>query len=207
MNNIESRPESFHMKIHSGMLETMGHNMYSSIAKCLAEFVANAYDADATEVNVNMDFSAIDQAKLKVRSKAKKDKQDGLRDDVSAIYDPLPSSVTITIEDNGHGMSPNEIQNFFMAVTRNRREDKETGKLTNVTTESGNRRVMGRKGVGKLAGFGAAEHIKLTSKRKNQDFSTTFEMDYGNFKGSDDITNPKFPAVYKSDDLKDAHAQ
>lgn len=59
----EERPENFNMIIHSGMLETMGHNMYSSVAKCLAEFVANSYDADAQLVDIEMDFSAISKEK------------------------------------------------------------------------------------------------------------------------------------------------
>ncbi len=173
----------------------MGHNMYSSVAKCLAEFVANSYDADARNVYITMDFNAIDEAKAAVRKKAREEKSKGLRDDTSAIYDPLPFNVTIEIRDDGHGMSAREIQDYYMAITRNRRED-ETGKLTKTHTESGERRVMGRKGVGKLAGFGAAEHIKVTSKRGNQSYSTTFEMDYGSIKGEKDLTEPKFEAVY-----------
>lgn len=60
---LETRPEAFSLRIHSGMLETMGHNMYSSVAKCLAEFVANAYDADAEHVEIHMDFERINSAK------------------------------------------------------------------------------------------------------------------------------------------------
>lgn len=193
--NLEHRPADFYMKIHSGMLETMGHNMYSSVAKCLAEFVANAYDADANNVQIDMDFSKIDDAKRVVRDKARKEKAEGKREDISAIYDPLPSNITITIRDDGHGMSANEIQDYFLSITRNRRED-ENGKPTKIYTESGARRVMGRKGVGKLAGFGAAEHIKVTSKRAGQTYSTSFEMDYGEIKHNKDLANAKFSAHY-----------
>lgn len=194
----EGRPSAFKMQIHSGMLETMGHNMYSSIAKCLAEFVANAYDADAQEVKIDMDFEAINNAKAEVRKLAKQEKADKKRKDISAIYDPLPATITITITDDGHGMNAKEIQSRFMAITRNRRED-ERGKPTNIFTESGKRRVMGRKGVGKLAGFGAAEHIKIRSKRSTQNYSTTFEMDYSNFKGDKDLTEPTFKATYNAE--------
>lgn len=192
------RPEDFHMKIHSGMLETMGHNMYSSVAKCIAEFVANAYDADAKNVYIEMDFDKIDSAKRIIRSKAKEDKKAGIRSDISAIYDPLPSDITIKIRDDGHGMSAKQIQDFFLSVTRNRRED-DDGKPTKIFTESGLRRVMGRKGVGKLAGFGAAEHIKVTSKRAGEYYSTTFEMDYINIKQHDDLGNARFKASYEND--------
>ncbi|QDK85526.1 ATP-binding protein [Citrobacter amalonaticus] len=195
----QERPETFHMSIHSGMLETMGHNMYSSVAKCLAEFVANAYDADADKVNITMDFARIEEAKKAVREKARLEKTRKLRKDISAIYDPLPEDITITIKDDGHGMSARQIQDYFLAVTRNRRED-EDGRPTRIYTESNRRKVMGRKGVGKLAGFGAAEHIKITSKRQGETYSTTFEMDYGLIKNNNDITESKFTAIY-SDNL------
>ena len=193
--DANGRPSAFKMQIHSGMLETMGHNMYSSVAKCLAEFVANAYDADAENVDIKMDFEAIKHAKAEVRKLAKQEKSEKKRKDISAIYDPLPSDITIVISDDGHGMDAREIQECFMAITRNRRED-ENGKSTNIFTESGKRRVMGRKGVGKLAGFGAAEHIKIESKRATQNYSTKFEMDYSNFKGEKDLTEPLFEAIY-----------
>lgn len=189
------RPPSFSMKIHPGMLETMGHNMYTSIAKCLAEFVANAYDADAEKVQIALDFDKVSSAKKIVREKAREDKKAGLRDDSSAVYDSLPSDITITIHDDGHGMDANEIQDLFLAVTRNRRKDN-NGKLTKHFTESGKRRVMGRKGVGKLAGFGAAEHIKVTSKRKGQNYSTTFEMDYAEIQRLEDLGQTRFNAKY-----------
>lgn len=190
------RPSTFHMSIHSGMLETMGHNMYSSVAKCLAEFVANAYDADADNVNITMDFASIEAAKKIVRENARNEKEQKKRKDISAIYDPLPSDITIIIRDDGHGMSARQIQDYFLAVTRNRREDEE-GRPTRIFTESNRRKVMGRKGVGKLAGFGAAEHIKITSKRDGESYSTTFEMDYGLIKNNNDITESKFEAIYK----------
>jgi len=44
--------------------------------------------------------------------------------EAEAVYDPLPSDITITIHDDGHGMDANEIQDLFLAVTRNRRKDK-----------------------------------------------------------------------------------
>ncbi len=194
--SVIEKPEDFYMKIHSGMLETMGHNMYSSVAKCLAEFVANAYDADAKNVSIHMDFDRIDSAKKIVRENAKKEKKEGRRQDISAVYDPLPSDITIEIFDDGHGMTAREIQDYFLSITRNRRDD-ENGRPTKIYTESGRRRVMGRKGVGKLAGFGAAEHIKVTSKRAGESYSTTFEMDYINIKKYNDLANARFKAEYR----------
>ncbi|EMN3919860.1 ATP-binding protein [Citrobacter farmeri] len=201
---LETRPEAFSLRIHSGMLETMGHNMYSSVAKCLAEFVANAYDADAEHVEIHMDFERINSAKNIVRANARAEKNAGTRKNASAVYDPLPSDITIRICDDGHGMDAHEIQNCFLAITRNRRID-DKGQQTLQTSESGRRKVMGRKGVGKLAGFGAAEHIRITSKRQGQTYSTSFEMDYSKIKSTTDLSNNSFEAVYVEDLPVDEH--
>ena len=204
MSTTSERPDKFFMQIHSGMLETMGHNMYSSVAKCLAEFVANAYDADAKNVSIEMDFDAIAEAKKQVRETARKEKQEGKRTEISAIYDPLPENIVIKITDDGHGMSTEQIQECFMAITRNRRKDSK-GMSTNIFTESGKRRVMGRKGVGKLAGFGAAEHVKITSKRTGKTYATSFEMDYQSIKNNTDLTKTPFNANYLEDQNIEEH--
>ena len=190
-------PEFFQMTINSAMLQTMGNEMYSSVARCLAEFVANAYDADASEVHITIDFDKVNDAKKMVRAKAREDFADGKREDDSAIYDPLPEDIVLKIHDNGHGMSAEEIQSCFMIINRNRRQN-HAGKLTNTRTESGKRMVMGRKGVGKLAGFGAAEHVKVISKRAGEEHSTSFEMDYREIMKVDDLSKARFEANYDS---------
>lgn len=48
MNDIPEKPKHFTTTIQGGMLEALGINMYTTLGKCLVEFVANAYDADAT---------------------------------------------------------------------------------------------------------------------------------------------------------------
>ena len=45
----DRRPKDFGIKIQGGMLEALGINMYSTLGKCLVEFLANAYDAEARE--------------------------------------------------------------------------------------------------------------------------------------------------------------
>src|SRR3546814_2678421 len=47
-----SRPAAFPFKIQGGMLEALGINMYATIGKCLVEFVANAFDSEATTVDI-----------------------------------------------------------------------------------------------------------------------------------------------------------
>lgn len=186
----KGRPVVFNMGIHTGMLESLGLNMYTSIGKSLAEFVANAYDADAKEVRITVPFDEIDDARKKVREQAKQDVEQQKRDKFNLVYDPLPDSVCIVIRDNGHGMSANEIENKFLMINRNRRLDADT-------SESGTRYVMGRKGLGKLAGFGAAERITVKSKRKNENYATCLKMDFNEIKKVESINNVVLKPTYE----------
>lgn len=76
----------------------------------------------------------------------------------------------IVVSDDGHGMSFNEINESFLTIGRNRR-------VKNSTDESPNgRKVIGKKGLGKLSFFGIAHEIKITTvknKKKN-----SFVMDW-----------------------------
>jgi uncharacterized protein (TIGR02391 family) len=76
----------------------------------------------------------------------------------------------IIVSDDGHGMSFNEINESFLTIGRNRR-------VKNSTDESPNgRKVIGKKGLGKLSFFGIAHEIEITTvknKKKN-----SFVMDW-----------------------------
>lgn len=63
---------------------------------------------------------------------------------------------TIVITDNGRGMTRKELTDEFLVIGRNRR--------TSPTDRTQNSRpLMGRKGIGKLAGFGIAETLEILS--------------------------------------------
>lgn len=76
-------------------------------------------------------------------------------------YDPASSQIVVA--DNGTGMHEDEVENEYLVVGRNRR--REDGE------EHEGRRVMGRKGIGKLAGFGIA--TKMTVETWQEDGDTT----------------------------------
>jgi len=183
------RLERFQFDIASGMLESLGLNMYTSIGKSLSEFAANAYDAEATNVWIDIPFEEIDRERTALRERAKREVADETREKFTVLSDPLPSAVKIVIRDDGHGMNPLEIQNKFLIINRNRRQG--TAK-----SESGVRDVMGRKGLGKLAGFGTAEQITIWSKRAGVTFATEFTMDYSAIKKNEKVHESFFDAKY-----------
>ena len=72
----------------------------------------------------------------------------------SKNYDP--DTAVIIIRDNGHGMSDEQVDSMYLVIGRNRRLEG--------PPESG-RPPMGRKGIGKLAGFGMAREVEVRTWR------------------------------------------
>lgn len=66
----------------------------------------------------------------------------------------------IVIEDDGHGMSVENIKEKFLNVGYSRRQSS----INKNFSDSGRRRVMGRKGIGKLAMFALAMEIRIASQ-------------------------------------------
>lgn len=93
-------------------------------------------------------------------------------------YDTATSRISIT--DDGEGMDREQIQRQYLVVGRNRRRD--GGDVV------GGRPVMGRKGVGKLAGFGIATRMVITTWKG--DTSTEFTLDMDQLKQEDGRAEP-----------------
>lgn len=194
----KNKPSEFEMVIQGGMLDALGINMYSTLAKSMVEFVANSHDSEAGHVNISIPFDRILAARAKVRADAKSAVAEGSMEPFTVLLLPLPSDIDIVISDNGHGMDPTDVQNKFLPVNRKRRLDNSSGKESNLNSETGKRRVMGRKGLGKLAGFGVAEKIIIKTKRAEDDFWTVFEMDYAKLSEAPNLGGVPIPAKYET---------
>ncbi|MBY0475381.1 MAG: ATP-binding protein [Nitrosomonas sp.] len=118
----------FAFKIDLNVLNHLGLGLYSSTPAVLTEIIANAYDAEATEVTISID----------------------------------KSQHIITIADNGHGMSEDDLQGKFLNVGYARRNFSDF-------TLTGMRRVMGRKGIGKLAMFSLADIVDISTRQKEKE--------------------------------------
>ena len=68
----------------------------------------------------------------------------------------IKESSEVVVRDFGHGMNADELQGEFLPIGRNRREA--SGSAYSRNRE---RRVTGRKGLGKLSGFGVATEIEV----------------------------------------------
>lgn len=81
----------------------------------------------------------------------------------------------IIISDDGHGMKYEDLNNKFLKIGRNRRAD-DTGQKS----ESGERYVIGKKGIGKLSFFGIAHNVVVETIRDG--LKNSFVLDWERLK-------------------------
>lgn len=144
--------ERFVMKFDPKTIEHLGVKMYSTLPPALAELISNAYDADASEVKINLAETASG-----------------------------PSSISVT--DDGHGMSALDIQEKFLVIGRNRRQ-----KEGDVPTTRFKRLATGKKGLGKLALFGLSKHITIDTVKDG--LRNRFSLDWDSLMTSEGEYSP-----------------
>ena len=138
------------MTISRLTVDKLGVKLYDRVSAVIAEIVANSYDADATNVIIRAPMGEW------LASKSK-----GIVTDAGHA---------IEVEDNGSGMTVEEVNEFYLKVGKERRNDPKRGDVS----KNLNRRVMGRKGVGKLAPFGVCERIEvITAGGRMQEYVDT----------------------------------
>ncbi|MDD5456571.1 MAG: ATP-binding protein [Candidatus Margulisbacteria bacterium] len=97
----------------------------------------------------------------------------------------LPQSLTqksvITVQDDGAGMTFQECQDFFLLVGRNR-----VKALSNEKSPKKERPLLGRKGIGKFAGFGIAEIIEVETISKESGERTIFTLNINELMAEDE---------------------
>lgn len=113
-------------------------------------------------------------------------------EEVKIIFpEKIDENSEIAIVDNGHGMTFDDCQKKFLKVGLNRRGDKSEAKSLEKS-----RPVLGRKGIGKLAGFGIARKIEILTVSKSDGERTRFCLDLDELRGTDYIgENPKLISV------------
>lgn len=103
---------------------------------------------------------------------------------VTLPEDPRATGAEIVIEDNGSGMTYEQCQQFYLAVARNKRRNPAD------KTPKKNRPMLGRKGIGKFAGFGIANIIRVETISEDNGEHTVFEMDVDKIRLNQFSINP-----------------
>ena len=128
----------YRMKISRLTVDKLGVKLYDRVSAVIAELVSNSYDADATKVVITAPMGEYLAARV----------GDEIKD----------RGYEIVVADNGEGMTPEQINAYYLRVGAERRKD-ERGD----TSKKYGRKVMGNKGVGKLAPFGICSRIEIVS--------------------------------------------
>jgi hypothetical protein len=127
------------MRISRLTVDKLGVKLYDRASAVIGELISNSYDADATTVTIEapMGQYLATQAGGRITDKGH----------------------TISVIDTGIGMTPQELQNFYLIIGKERRNDPSQGSISRIFK----RHVTGRKGVGKLAPFGICRTIEIIS--------------------------------------------
>lgn len=149
------------MKYAGGLVKHLGLEMYSGPVPAIAELVANAWDADAKNVWIEIPLDS-----------------------------PITDDSEIRVRDDGAGMSFNEVNERYLVVGLARRE------IDKTAYTHGGRKLMGRKGIGKLAGFGIARIIEVWTVKEG--WLTAFRMDLDGITrgGRADLVEPYPPRFW-----------
>ena len=132
------KAEELVLTVAGNIVKHLGVQMYAGRpVPAIAELISNAWDADATDVDVHL---PLDEA-----------------------WDPTDPDHFIQVSDNGNGMTWDMVRDAYLNVGRDRRKKEKTDK------SPGGRRLQGRKGVGKLAGFGIADTLEVQTVYKDAD--------------------------------------
>ncbi|MFH0802649.1 MAG: ATP-binding protein [bacterium] len=133
------------MTVAGQLFKLLGLQMYSGTVPAISELISNAYDAMARNVWITIPTGR-----------------------------PIQNTDEIVVKDDGHGMTYDECNTFYLSVGRERRPTGE--EWTKPYNGLKARKVQGRKGIGKLAGFGIASRIEIRTIK--EDNISHFELDY-----------------------------
>lgn len=144
-------PKKLHLAFHGRIIDSLGIQMYQSPVAAVAELIANAWDADATTVEVS-------------------------------LPEELAEGAEIVIRDNGDGMTFAQCQSRYLNVGRNRR-------LSEGEKSPQGRPFLGRKGIGKFAGFGIARVVRIDTVSKETGERTVFELDLNKLRSDEFVSS------------------
>ena len=132
-----AKNEKMHFNIDASVVRRLGQELISDEISAIMELVKNSYDADADWVKIDISI-------------------DGRLD---SEYSYNQSVGYINIEDNGEGMSRNDIMNKWLVISLS---DKASMKARGEATKRG-RTPLGDKGVGRLSTQRLGQQLELRS--------------------------------------------
>jgi len=167
--NTETKERQLTMRFSGRLVKHLGLQMYSGAVPAIAELIANAWDATAKNVYINVPLGK-----------------------------SLEHTDKISVRDDGSGISFEECNNHYLVVGRDRRS--EEGDYSTEFGEVKPRKLMARKGIGKLSGFGIANRIEARTVKDG--LVTHFAMDYDSMTRSGNFIEEYHPELLGDDGKK-----
>jgi len=104
--------------------------------------------------------------------------------------------VSIVVQDNGIGMTPDEVNSRFLNIGQDRR--------SKYPKSPAGRKVLGRKGIGKLAVFSLAKVVDVYSRTANEIAACRLDFDAITLQNEDPITLDEDSIVFEKDFLSES---
>ena len=145
--------EKLAIRPYARLLTMLGDQLIKNERIALVELIKNAYDADASEVEVRFE---------------------NFNDDMSYTLDSR-----IVVQDNGDGMELDTVRTQWMnPAAAGKHLDKKSG---NDKTPNKGRIVQGEKGIGRFAVLKLGKHVTVTTRPKGAQFETNLVYDFTRF--------------------------
>jgi signal transduction histidine kinase len=145
--------ERVQLDIHPSVVFKLGEDLISDDVQALMELIKNSWDADATNVKVTIDTSAVSDASGSAP---------GAGDLIGVI----------TVTDNGDGMSEDDLINGWLVVSNNK---KKTFKAEGRTTAK-HRTPLGDKGLGRLGVQRLGQVTQIVTTARDSDMTLSLEI-------------------------------
>ena len=153
--------EKLQIRPYARLLTMLGDQLIKNEQIALVELIKNSYDADADWVRIRFE---------------------NFNENMSANIDS-----SIVIEDNGSGMTPEDIRGSWMnPATPKKYSEKRKGKHK---TPLKKRIIQGEKGIGRFAILKLGRDVSIATRSRGSDFESVVHYDFKDF--DDDFTTEK----------------
>lgn len=164
---------------NSRIIRHLGYELITSDEVAITELIKNSYDARATGISIQFlsSFARLDRSKIK----------QVIPNRLPEIFAKLSPNGMILIEDDGKGMSQDDLRTAFFEIgTPNKKIEKE--KATSDTETI----ILGDKGIGRLAAQRISPILVVESATQGSPFVNIVQIDWAKFIGDKDFDAPEW---------------
>ncbi|MFT7158198.1 MAG: signal transduction histidine kinase [Parvicella sp.] len=142
--------DNVRFSVDAGVINRLGRELVGRHETAVAELIKNAYDADATKVDLRFKNS----------------------------YSP---GGTLTIEDNGHGMTREQLVKGFMTISS-------SDKIHNPKSPKFKRMRAGQKGIGRFSTQRIGEKLTIVTQTKQSETALKISVEWNKYEIDSNVT-------------------